>query len=351
MRLRDAALLACLAGFLAACSSEAPVRGPSPLMLRAIDRMSDQDFAVPVDGGQTALLPVFADKKLTEPHPGLKRAVVGIQDPFRNAGLVFDVLKRAAGEGEGAIVMVPQFLAAQDAEKHGLGPDFARWTIEGWRDGGNSRPSGLKDTGGLVSSFAVLDAVLLYLSDRATFPDLVEIVVTGYGPSARMVQLYAATGKGFAPPASAGIDLRFVVAGADTYLYFDDLRPGRRDNEFASIERATCEGYNLWPYGSVLPSVYAYGRSGAQLAKGYAVQDVTYLIGDRDTESVDRSCEARAQGRNRLDRAESYLKHVAAAAGAVPAKQRIAIARGAEASAAGLFGSACGRAVLSGGIC
>ncbi len=351
MRRRDAAMLALLAGLLSACSSDQPVRGFSTQMLRAVERMSDQDFAVPVDGGQTALLPVFSEKKLTEPHPGLKRAVIGIQDPLRNAGIIFDALKLAVGEGGESMILVPQFLAAQDVERHGLGPDFARWTIEGWRDGGNSRPSGLRDTGALVSSFGVLDAMLLYLADRTLFPDLTEIVITGYGFSGRMVQLYAASGKGFGAPAAAGINLRFVVAASDTYVYFDEQRPGRGETGFAPFERETCQGFNQWPYGAVLPVVYAYGQSGLQMARIYAGLDVTYLIGERDNDPVDRSCEARAQGRSRIERAEMYLKHVGLVAGTPPARQRIAVARGADASAAGLFASTCGRAVLTGGSC
>lgn len=351
MKAFAAPMLAFLGMALAACGSDAPIRGPSAQVLRAIDRVSDQDFAVPVEGGLTALLPVFANRKLVDPHPGVKRAVIGIQDATRNAGAVFDVLKAAVGEGPESMLLVPQFLAAQDTEKHGLGPDFARWTIEGWREGGNSRPATLRDSGALVSSFAVLDALLLYLSDRAVFPDLAEIVLTGYGQSARTVQLYAATGKGFDAPDSAGVKLRFVVASADTFLYFDDKRPARGEDGFATFGREQCSGFNQWPYGVVLPAVYAFGRTGQQLAAGYVGREVVYLVSDKDADAADRGCEARAQGRNRLDRAENYLKHLALVAGSPPAGQRIVVAKGAGGSIGALLGSACGKAVLAGGDC
>ncbi len=351
MKAFAAPMLACLGMALAACGSDAPIRGPSAQVLRAIERVSDQDFAVPVEGGLTALLPVFADRKLVDPHAGVKRAVIGIQDAARNAGAVFDALKTAVGEGSGSMVLVPQFLAAQDTEKHGLGPDFARWTIEGWRDGGNSRPATLRDTGALVSSFAVLDALLLYLSDRTVFPDLAEIVLTGYGQSARTVQLYAATGKGLDVPAASGVKLRFVVASADTFLYFDDKRPGRGEDGFATFEREQCVGFNQWPYGAALPAVYAFGRTGQQLAGTYVGREVVYLVGDKDTDTTDRGCEARAQGRNRLDRAEHYLKHLALVAGAPPAGQRLVVAKGAGGSIGALLGSACGKAALTGEGC
>jgi len=348
MTIARAVLLAGLLGLAACGGGEPALRGPNPSVLRAVERISDQDFAVPLEGGQAALLPVFADRKLVDPHPGVKRVVIGVQDATRDAFGTFETLKRVAGEGGETMVVVPQFLAAQDAEKHGLGTDFARWTIEGWRDGGNSRPSSPRDAAALVSSFGVFDALLLFLSDRVGFPDLSEIVVAGYGPVARTVQLYAATGKGFGPADAAGIRLRFVVAGGDTFLYFDDRRPGRGPDGFEAIPREQCSGYNQWPYGIVLPAVYAFGREGRDLAAAYAARDVAYLVNAREAAAQDRGCEARAQGDDRVERAQLYLRHLALLAGAPPATHRMLVARDAAAGAAGLFGSACGRAALFG---
>jgi hypothetical protein len=344
-------MLAFAMAVLSACGSDEPARGHGPALLRAIDRMSDQDFAVPLDGGTSALLPVFSEKKLVDVHAGVKRAVIGIQDPARNAGLVFDALKGSLGESEASMILVPQFLAAQDAEKHGLGPEFVRWTIEGWREGGNSRPANLRDTGQLVSSFAVLDALILYLSDRNSFPDLAEIEFVGYGLSARTVQLYAAVAKGVEAAAGRGIKVRFVVANADSFVYFDERRPSRGDDPFAPFEREQCQGFNLWPYGMSVPAVYAFGRPGLELARQYATREVVYLVDERDTDSVDRGCEARAQGRNRLDRAQNYVKYLGVVAGSEPAGHRVIATRGGGTGLVGLLSSQCGRAVLAGGGC
>ncbi|MBI1245954.1 MAG: hypothetical protein GC202_13205 [Alphaproteobacteria bacterium] len=351
MKAKVACIFALSAGLLAACGSDEPLRGPVPALLKAIDRMSDQDFAVPLEGGQSALLPMYSEKKLVGAHAGVKRVVVGIQDPYRNAGLVFDVLKKAVGEGPDTMVVVPQFIAAQDAEKHKLGPEFARWTIEGWSDGGNSRPANLRDTGPMVSSFTVLDAVILYLADRAGFPDLKDIEIVGYGRSGRMVQLYAAVTKGLGAAYTLDIKVHFVVANADTFVYFDDRRPSRGDTPFAPFEREQCPGFNLWPYGLAVPSVYAYGVIGADLARQYADRDVVYLIDERDTDPVDRDCEARAQGRNRLDRAQNYLKYLEAVTGSAPAAQRIVVTRANPSGLSGLLAGACGKSVLAGGGC
>lgn len=334
---------------LAACGSDPVLRGPSPQQLRAIERLSDQDFAVPLDGGQTLLMPVFADKKLVDPHPGVELVVIGIQDPARNAGLEFDRLLRVVGGGNATMVLVPQFLAAQDADRHRLGPDFARWTLDGWKEGGNSRPATLDDQGALASSFQALDALLLFLADRQAFPDLKRVSIVGYGQSARFAQLYAATARGLDAPQAAGISVRFVVAAADTFLYFDEERPSRaNDTGFAPFDRAQCNGFNYWPYGFVLPAPYASGERPRDLARAYAERQVVYLIGDRDSEIGDRGCEARAQGRDRNERLAQYMRHVARAAGAPPAAHARLVAPGVGADPVALLASPCGRAALLG---
>ncbi|MCA3245745.1 MAG: hypothetical protein ING29_04605 [Azospirillum sp.] len=347
MKTKFAAAIAVLA--LAACAGEPVQRGPSPQQLRAVERLSDQDFAVPLPGGQTLLMPVFADKKLVDPHPGVERVIVGIQDPARNAGLEYDRLLRVTGEGPATMVLVPQFLAAQDAERHRLGLDFARWTLDGWKEGGNSRPASLADEGALASSFQAIDALLLFLADRQSFPDLKHVSVVGYGQSARFVQLYAATTRGLDAPRAAGVAVRFVVAAADSYLYFDEERPSRaHESGFAPFERAQCNGFNYWPYGFVLPAPYASGQLPRDFARAYAGREVVYLIGDRDSEIADRGCEARAQGRDRAERLAHYMRHVARAAGAEPAAHTRLAAPGVGADPAALLTSPCGRAALLG---
>lgn len=341
----------CLAT-LAACGGGDPVlRGPSPAQLRAVERLSDQDFAVPVQGGQTLLMPVFSDKKLIDPHPGIERVVIGVQDPARNAGLEFDRLTRLFADTPSTMTIVPQFLAAQDTDRHRLGPDFARWTLDGWKDGGNSRPAAFADQGALASSFEAIDAILLFLADRQNFPDLKRIVLTGFGQTARFVQLYAVTAQGLAAPERAGIAVRFVVAAADTYVYFDEERPSRDDaTGFAEFDRKACNAFNYWPYGFVLPAPYAStaGALPRDLARGYSRRDVVYLLGERDSDAGERGCEARAQGRDRPERLTNYLRYLAKLNGGPVETHRHFAAPGVGADQLALYSSPCGRAALSG---
>lgn len=350
--IRHLAVFALCLGTLAACGGGDPVlRGPSPAQLRAVERLSDQDFAVPVQGGQTLLMPVFSDKKLIDPHPGVERVVIGLQDPARNAGLEFDRLTRLFADSPSTMTIVPQFLAAQDTDRHRLGPDFARWTLDGWKEGGNSRPAAFADQGALASSFEAIDALLLFLADRQSFPDLKRVVLVGFGQSARFVQLYAATAQGLAPIERAGIALRFVVAAADTYVYFDEERPSRDDaTGFAEFDRKACNAFNYWPYGFVLPAPYASaaGTLPRDQARVYSRRDVVYLIGERDSDPGERGCEARAQGRDRAERLSNYLSYLAKLNGGPVETHRRFAAPGVGPDPAALYASPCGRAALSG---
>jgi hypothetical protein len=347
--IRQLAVLALALVSLAACGSDPVLRGPTPAQLRAVERLSDQDFAVPVPGGQALLMPVFSDKKLTDPHPGVELVVIGVQDPARNAGLEFDRLTQILADTPGAMTIVPQFLAAQDVDRHRLGPDFARWTIDGWKEGGNSRPAAFADQGALASSFEPIDALLLFLADRQSFPDLKRVVLVGYGQSSRFVQLYAATARGLDAPARAELAVRFVVAAADSYLYFDEERPSRSDESgFAEFDRRQCNAFNYWPYGFVLPAPYATGERPRDMARLYARRDVVYLIGERDSDPGDRGCEARAQGRDRAERLTNYLRYLPKVAGDAAEKHRRFAAPGVGADPVALLSSACGRAALSG---
>jgi hypothetical protein len=346
-----AMLVAATLAVLAACSS-APTVSQRNQVLRATEVLSDQDFAVPVEGGLTTLLPVYSNVKLVEAHPGIKRATIAIQTPTRDAFAVYDALKTSLGPrlaaGGDAALLVPQFLSQQDIDRHQLGPDFARWTVDNWMVGGSTRPVTLRDAAVPVSSFAVLDALLLYLADRQQYPDLEEIQLVGYGASARLIQLYAAVAKGLGPPRAAGIRVRYVVLSPESHLYFDDRRAPRADAPFALVERDRCAGYQLWPYGTVVAPAYAAGQLARDMAAEYAASDILLLRAEREIEGTDRGCEAMAQGRNRVERLELYLRHLAAYIGGAPSGVRSAIVRGADGSLRGMLTSSCVREVLSG---
>ncbi len=96
-----------------------------------------------------------------------------------------------------------------------------------------------------------------------------------------------------------GPPVSFVIANAGTYLYPTTARP----------VPLPCPDFNLWKYGLDKPPPYV-GDSGTIL-KNFAARDVTLLLGSKDRKTtgiLDRSCAARAQGRDRFERGQNFAR-------------------------------------------
>ncbi len=199
-------------------------------------------------------------------------------------------------------MLAPRFAAGADFAAHDR-PEMLRWTAQGWMEGAAA-------TGPVaVSSFAVLDALLLRLSDRARYPALRRIVVAGHSAGAQLLQRYAAMGRAEDAPGAAGIALRFVVANPSSYLYFSPERP-------EPAIAAACPEADRWKYGLAGAPSYAEARSPAALEAAYLRREVIYLLGGADTDPnhrlLDRSCAGLAQGPNRHARGEAFFRYLSA---------------------------------------
>ena len=106
---------------------------------------------------------------------------------------------------------------------------------------------------------------------------------------------------------SEGIRLRYVVANPSSYAYFSPQRP-------VKFDIANCPGFNDWKYGMQNLPDYAGGRGAQQLEQDYVSRDVTYLLGQQDTDpnhpALDKSCEAETQGAYRLMRGHNYFDYL-----------------------------------------
>ena len=219
----------------------------------------------------------------------MTRAVLILHGRLRDADVYYRSALRAqaaAGDvGRATLMIVPQFLAAIDAEAYHLPASTLRWTLEGW-EGGNPA---LGPTP--ASSFAALDAILAKLADRRLFPNLAQVVVAGHSGGAQVVQRYAVAGKGEAGLRALGIGLRYVVANPSSYAYFTSARP---EPGIA----ASCPGYLSAP-------------TPAALEQQYVARRVIYLLGTLDTNpnhpALDKTCMGEAEGPYRYLRGHSYF--------------------------------------------
>jgi hypothetical protein len=295
-----------------------------------------------------ALFPVFVSQDWSQPLPGMHRVVVVIHGYNRNAA---DYARNmmALSPPADTLVVAPQFLAPEDIAAHHLPDAVLRWHHELWSGGGAA------DGPTAMSTFAVLDAVIVKTADRTIFPNLSQIVVAGFSAGGQVVQRYAIVGRSEAALARPGLAMRYIVGSPSSYAYFSNERP-RSDGAFAAFDGApACPEYNRWKYGfagDLPPYVAAAAAPGvAALERRFAERDIVYLVGANDNDPnhrvLDKSCAGEAQGPNRLARTQFYFADLKRRDGDV-LKHRMSVVDAAAHNEARVFGSRCGRAALFG---
>ena len=236
-----------------------------------------------------------------KPLPNVTRALIIVHGRLRNAQTYLQSGEDAAeqaGVGGTTLVIAPQFLNQSDVKRNHLDKQLLRWKGNDWMAGEPSVEPGA------VSSFGALDQIIKHLGNRTLFPALREIVVAGHSGGGQVVQRFALTGHDHPTLQTEGIRLRFVVANPSSYAYFSPQRP-------VPFKVADCPGFNDWKYGMQHLPAYAKGQSAEQLEQAYVSRDITYLLGQQDTDpnhpALDKSCEAETQGAYRLIRGHNYF--------------------------------------------
>ncbi len=298
------------------------------------------------------LVPLAASARLEGVHSGVTRAIIVIHDEMRDANAAVATLSALAGEQNASILIIaPQFLLPSDIVRFAdqlpeKGKAFAAWQISGWHKGDESMPvSGRRS----VSSFAVIDLLSMYLSDKTAYPDLNTVVIAGFGAGGNFVQRYAAFTIAEDVLAKQGINVRYVVASAGNYLYLtpNRFRGGRRG--FGVPENADCPGYNAYPFG--LDNLTGYVRQrGANAAKiDYAERAIFYLNAKGPDLFPESDCAALLQGLTAAERAERYRLYLQSLYGDNAARTHVfAMAKNDKNDAESLFASPCGITALFG---
>jgi len=301
-------------------------------------------------------VPLAVNQLMSSNHKDVTRAIVVIHDEGRDAMAAAAIMTTLAGSlNASTIILAPQFLMPSDIVRFAdylpdQGKEFAAWQVLAWSWGDDSMPVGKRKS---VSSFTVVDLLLMYLSDKETFPDLKEIVVAGYGAGANFVQRYAVFTGATDIVNNQDIIVRYLAAAPSSYLYVTNVRPMGGKSGFAPPNAAECPMINAYPYGLEKLNPYAR-RTGANAAKvDYSRRFLTYLYMQSPEPIPDLSCAAAAQGGSGLARAENFRLYLHTLYGDVVSRtQTFARAKGERNDAVTMFGSACGMAVLFGdGMC
>jgi pimeloyl-ACP methyl ester carboxylesterase len=273
---------------------------------------------LPVADGLT--LPFYRNFSLTTQNAAITQAVIVVHGASRDANNFFYTVATAvdqAGLSDTTLVVAPHFQCGADSPPSGE---------VYWQCSGQDWAHGFEDANGAATpifSYAVMDQLVTALANKTTFPNLTRVVVTGLSAGGQLTQRYAATNQ--IDPVS-GIALQYVVLAPSSYVYLDPTRPadgatcsaqGGCTAAFANYwDTASCSDYDSYYYGLENRIGYVGIPSSTAVAAEFVARNVTYMVGDEDTlanaagTDLDTSCEANAQGVDRVARAINFWNEV-----------------------------------------
>ncbi len=351
--------------------------GQNFIPIYSFDKSEDDEEAPPV-------MPFFSTSPINQVHKGVQTLVIMLHDHTREAARAYAYVRSAQEEAtarhpewsaDSSFIFVPQFLSNEDIAAHAQswpdgGAALLRWAGNNWMMGGDSITPEQKGiwqakTGPKynMSSFTVMDFMLLLLARPKLFPDLQKVVIAGTSGGADFVQRYAALGIAPSVLSDEGIDVRFIAAQTRSFLYLDNHRlvPKRDDpltakietDAFAPTRPDACKAMNAYPYG--LDTLPSYGRKNAisELRLNYSVRRIVYLAGAGATlplaETTPEACALIAQGSTVRRRSEIFFASLKRIYGdEVDRMQKLYLVQGINEDGLNLWRSSCGTAALFG---
>jgi hypothetical protein len=330
------------------------------------------------------VLPFFSTAPINQVHKKIQTLVIFIHDQSREAAKAFAFARSAQEEAiarhpewnaDSTFIFAPQFLDSEDVAAHASqwqdgGAALLRWVNNNWMYGADSvatENKGIWQTKPGMSSFTAMDFALLLLARPKLFPDLQKVVIAGTSSGADFVQRYAALGIGPAVLMDEGLEVRFVVGQARSFMYLDNQRLVRmRDDPltakietdaFAPTRPEACKAMNSYPYGMEL--MLPYGRKNAvnEVRVNYTAKRIYYLAGTGATlpinETTPDACALIAQGGNVRQRSEIFYASLRRIFGDEAEKmQKLYLVEGINEDGLSLWRSACGTSALFGdGTC
>jgi len=260
----------------------------------------------------------YASYSLFRANPAIEHVVVLVHGVDGSASLNFKTLVASAHRAESSgiddaalastLLIAPHF--PNDSPSLDIPKDRHRWTRGGWAVGSNSV------TKPRVSSFAVMDQLVVELTRPGRFPNLKTITVAGHSAGGQLAQRYAATTA--AATRSSGVHMRYVAANPSSFLYLRPERPFFAQDaagfgvpygadtaaRTAFLGAPSCpDTYDRYRYGLQQLNVYASRAGAAQIKAQYALRDVLYLTGQYDTLDLDcAAADAPRKCREMLDK-------------------------------------------------
>eukprot|EP01126_Amoeba_proteus_P011870 TRINITY_DN14855_c0_g1_i1.p1 TRINITY_DN14855_c0_g1~~TRINITY_DN14855_c0_g1_i1.p1 ORF type:complete len:415 (+),score=38.15 TRINITY_DN14855_c0_g1_i1:62-1306(+) len=242
-------------------------------------------------------LPIYSSQDLGEYDSTVISAVITIHGLLRNANTYFCQSMHAFQGTQKTIVVAPWFadtIVTGDYWNSSNSIGSMRgvfWSNDRWAEGGDNSP----DPARYISAFDCLD-VLLAAFDPSIFPNLQQIILTGFSAGGQLVSRYA-----FFSQLSAKFPVRLIVSDPSTYMYFDNTRPiascipltptptSWTCPTFEVPTDGLCPNFNDYKFGldnlGSSSNLYVENLSGSdidQLLNDYTSKDVRWIFGDGD---------------------------------------------------------------------
>ncbi len=282
-----------------------------------VDEVGTQKFEMLI-GGNVLKIPYYSNFPLETSSATIRKLVITVHGTNRDADAYFDHMEEAASlrpdESGSTLIVAPQFLIEEDIDAFSLDVEHLYWSNGGWRIGSNSQSSNFNPRPERVSSFAVLDSLILRVAD--VFPNLESVIFAGHSAGGQVSNRYSGTSPVENILCSQyQVNTRFIVANPSSYAYMDNRRrvSGTTD-QFEVPDAGDCPAYNEWGYG--LDELFTYPALAGldSILARTGRREIIYLLGQLDNDpnssSLDKSCEANLQGAHRLERGSIYFNYV-----------------------------------------
>ncbi len=288
---------------------------------------------VQVADGQSLM--VYRSRPLRQPDKTVERVFILVHGVGRNG---HDYYRFAIGATEDSGAMDRTLVIAPRFHSSGVGGGTCKDELDageisffcrGWTDGTVAGAA-------KISSFTAMDRLLETVANRRVFPALKEVVLAGHSAGGQFVQRYLGSNR---VDGKLPVPVRYVVANPSSYMYLDTWRPNRQVAK-------TCAGYNNYKFGLIDVQGYASETGPDTIRRNYVARDVTYLLGQEDNvdaHSMDKSCQAMAQGPFRLERGQLFFRHLTET---TPAKHKLVEVPKCDHNAECMFRSESGRNVV-----
>lgn len=234
------------------------------------------------------------------------RLVIVVHGALRNGDVYFNDTVQAAikhSSLDKVLVLAPHFRKVTDSRETGEHFWGRRW-YKKWKYGYKS-----EDTD-QVSSFTVIDELIKSIVSSNNYPNLKTIVITGHSAGGQFTQRYAVANS---LRKEMEQKLVFIPSNPSSYMYLHQDRYEFRDGNY-EIKKigTTCKEFNHYIYGPIDRADYMSSLSLNELRENFSSQNLVYLMSEEDkgTDSLDRSCEANLQGKNRFERSMNYFYYL-----------------------------------------